>query len=183
MGAALSRQILAFARKQEFSLAPVDVNDLLQHLLPLLRATLSSTIELELTTAPGLPRLQADANQLKQVVLNLVSNARDAVTPPGKVLIDTSLLDLDEEFVQRNEGRPGQYVRLRVQDTGEGVPAEVLDRIFEPFFTTKTSGQGTGLGLSMVYGIVRQHGGFVQVSSLVGRGSCFEIYLPVSGEK
>ena len=184
MGATLSRQILAFARQQDLSLALLDLNALLQESLPLIRASLPTSVTVELTNAPGLPWVWADANQLKQVLLNLASNAKDAITPPGQVLVDLALMDLDKEFVQRSpRGRPGQFLRLRFQDSGVGMVPEVLERVFDPFFTTKDSGHGTGLGLSMVYGIVRQHEGFLQVSSVVGRGTCFEIYLPVSSEK
>jgi signal transduction histidine kinase len=183
MGAALSRQILVFSRKQELSLVPLDLDQLIHVTLPLIRATLPSSIALELIPSGGLPLVKADANQLKQVFLNLASNARDAITPPGRVVIDMAVMELDDEFVRYGgEKKPGKYVRVRFHDTGAGMPQEILDKIFDPFFTTKEAGVGTGLGLSMAYGIVRQHEGFLQVSSVVGRGSCFEIYLPVSSE-
>jgi len=183
MGAELSRQILAFARKQDLSLAPLDVDGLLQSAVPLIRATLPSAIVLELRPNPGLPLVKADAIQLKQVFLNLASNAKDAIVPPGRLIIDTARMDLDSEFVKRcREGKPGRYIRIRFQDSGAGIPTDVIDKIFDPFFTTKEAGEGTGLGLSMVYGIIHQHNGFLQVSSVLGRGSCFEIYLPVSPE-
>ena len=179
MGGGLGRQLLAFARKQDLLLVRLDLGALLLESKPLLKAALPEGISFEIKVLGTIPMVRADLVQLQQVFLNLVSNARDAIKPPGQLNVDVVPLDLDGEFVQhRGEGQPGRYVRIRFQDTGCGMSAPTLDRIFEPFYTTKESGRGTGLGLSVVYGIVRQHRGFLQVTSTVGRGSCFEVYLP-----
>ena len=179
MGGGLARQLLAFARKQDLTMESLDVDALLKETLPLLVASLPKTVELKLVLDGGLPDVNADAVQLQQLFLNFVSNARDAITPPGKVTIDTASLELDRDFVKhRGEGQPGRYVRIRFLDTGCGMDTPTLEKVFEPFFTTKEPGTGTGLGLSVVYGIVRQHRGFLQVSSALGRGTCFEVYLP-----
>ena len=178
LGGGLGKQLLAFARKQELEMKSLDLDTLVRESARFLKAALPPTVELEIRSAP-LPPVRGDAVQLQQVFLNLVSNARDAITPPGKLVVDTAVVDLDEGFVHfRGQGQPGRYVRVRFQDSGCGMTPETLDRIFEPFFTTKAPHQGTGLGLAVVYGIVRQHQGFVQVSSAVGRGTCFEVYLP-----
>lgn len=184
MGGNLGRQLLAFARKQDLSLTVLDMDGLLVESSVLLRAALPRTVELVVSRSADLPAVQADPIQLKQVLLNLVFNARDAISPPGKVTLDTAWVDLDEEFVRhRADGLPGRYVRIRCHDTGSGMDPETLEKIFEPFFTTKGPGRGSGLGLSVVYGIVRQHRGFVQVSSVVGRGTSFEVYLPALSSK
>ena len=124
-----------------------------------------------------------DPTQLQQAVLNLAVNARDAMPDGGEVIFETEIVTVDEEFCRmRRDATPGTYVKTSVVDTGHGIPADIQQRIFEPFFTTKGSDQGTGMGLAMVYGIVRNHGGFVRVYSEVGHGARFDIYLPMSDQ-
>jgi len=178
--AALTKQLLAFSRKQVFELKIMDLNTLVANLLDMLRRLLGEDVELETRLAPGLGRVKADPNQVEQIVMNLVVNARDAMPDGGHVQITTSEVRLDRAAAARLPGaRPGRFACLAVSDTGTGIPPEVLDRIFEPFFTTKEDGKGTGLGLAVVYGIVHQHEGFIQVESEIGRGSTFRIFLPV----
>lgn len=180
MGSGLNQQLLAFARQQDLSLGDVDLNSLLESTLAVLR-TPGTGVDLTFRPGQAVPVVRADAVQLQRVVVNLVSNARDAMGSSGSITVDTAVMDFDEGFVQHRGSRAGRYVRLRFQDTGTGIPPEILDKIFDPMFTTKQAGRGTGLGLSVVHGIVHQHGGFLQVTSLPGRGSCFEVYLPASG--
>lgn len=180
MGSGLNQQLLAFARQQDLSLGDVDLNSLLESTLAVLR-TPGTGVDLTFRPGQAVPVVRADAVQLQRVVVNLVSNARDAMGSSGSITVDTAVMDFDEGFVQHKGSRAGRYVRLRFQDTGTGIAPEVLDKIFDPLFTTKQAGRGTGLGLSVVHGIVHQHGGFLQVTSLPGRGSCFEVYLPESG--
>lgn len=179
MGSGLSHQLMAFARTQNLSLSLLAIDDLLAQTLPLVQSTLPAGIDLVFRPSGNLPLVRGDIAQLERVLINLVTNARDAMNPPGTLVVDTAWMDLDEEFVRhRGEGQPGRYVRVRFQDTGTGIAPEILGKIFDPFFTTKKEGQGTGLGLSVAYGIVHQHRGFFQVSTVPGRGTCFEIYLP-----
>jgi two-component system, cell cycle sensor histidine kinase and response regulator CckA len=179
--AALTRQLLAFARKQLLEPRNVDLNQTVVETLGLFENMIGSNIEIQATLAPDLAIVRADSTQIEQVVMNLCINARDAMPAGGKLVIETSNVRLDEQFCALQPlARPGDYAILTVTDTGTGMDAATLDRVFEPFFTTKELGKGTGLGLATVYGVVRQHGGFVNVHSELGVGSTFRCYFPVS---
>ncbi len=178
--AALTQRLLAFARRQPLDPRPVEANRLVGSMEELLRRTLGPAISLEMTLAPELWPTLCDPNQLENAILNLAINARDAMPEGGRLMIETANAQLDAAYAraQGGEVRPGDYVAIGVSDTGTGMPPEVLERAFEPFFTTKPLGQGTGLGLSMLYGFVRQSGGHVRIFSEPGQGTCFRLYLP-----
>jgi PAS domain S-box-containing protein len=176
--AALTRQLLTFSRNQVVEPRLVDPNAVVQDTERMLRRLLGERITLTAELSAGGPVL-ADPGQLEQVLLNLAVNARDAMPEGGRLTIRTGDVVMDDIFAQRHKGlQPGAYVALAVEDTGSGIPAELHARIFEPFFTTKVVGQGTGLGLSMVYGLVKQWGGDVTVASALGAGATFTVYLP-----
>jgi two-component system, cell cycle sensor histidine kinase and response regulator CckA len=178
-GSDLVQQILTFTRKTEPKLQPVDLNRELKQAEQLLHRTIPRMIEIELQLEDNLSAINADPGQIEQIVLNLAVNAKHAMPKGGKLIFQTKNVTLDEEYFRtRLEAEPGEYVLLRVSDTGHGMGKAVLDRIFEPFFTTKQPGEGTGLGLSMVFGIVKNHGGHISCLSEPGRGTVFEIYLP-----
>jgi len=176
----LTRQLLAFSRKQLLELKVVDVNSIVADMERLLRPLIGEDVELVTRLAPEAGFTRADAGQLEQVLMNLVVNAKDAMPAGGgKLTIETQNVAIDEGHRRgQNFIRPGSYVLLSVSDTGMGMDKETQSRIFEPFFTTKEKGKGTGLGLSTVYGIVKQSGGYVMVQSEVGQGTSFHIYLP-----
>ncbi|MGH3103162.1 MAG: PAS domain S-box protein, partial [Gaiellaceae bacterium] len=177
--AALTRQLLAFSRKQVLQPKVLDLNDVVGGLEGMLARVLGEDVELATGLEPELGRTRADPGQIEQVVLNLAINARDAMPRGGRLTITTSNVELDDFFVAVHPGAtPGQFVQLAVSDTGEGMDRETLGRVFEPFFTTKPPGQGTGLGLSTVYGIVSQTGGQIWAYSEPGRGTAFKVYLP-----
>lgn len=181
-GSALVRQLLALARKTETKFERVELNGLLKGLLALLRETFPKTIDVQLQLEPDLPYLRGDPNQLHQALLNLSLNARDAMPDGGVLRLKTATVagvDLRARF---QEARDGQYVQLSAADSGFGIDEGIKPRIFEPFFTTKPQGQGTGLGLSVVYGITTGHGGFIDVTSEPGEGTTVDIYLPVAAE-
>jgi PAS domain S-box-containing protein len=172
-------QLLAFGRRQVLSIKLIDPNSVILDLERILRGLAGEQIDLLLTLGPDVGPVRADRGQLEQAVVNLAVNARDAMPDGGRLRIATANLDLDAAAIPAgSEAKPGPYVRLSVEDTGKGMTSEVAARVFEPFFTTKPSGDGSGLGLAMVYGIVTQSGGFVRFSTAPGKGTAFELYLP-----
>jgi PAS domain S-box-containing protein len=179
--ASLTRQLLAFSRKQVLRPELLDLGTVVTDMERMLRRVLTEEIELETAAPAGLGYVEADRGQLEQVLLNLAVNARDAMTGCGRLRIDLRNLTLTRPTTHDHVQLPaGEYIVLAVHDTGSGIPPDVLPRIFEPFFTTKEAGKGTGLGLATVYGIVRQSGGCVRVRTEVGRGTSFEIQLPIA---
>ncbi|WP_137127135.1 ATP-binding protein [Roseomonas sp. HF4] len=179
-GARLNASLLAFARRQPLTLANLDANALLRDFLPLLRRALDETMKVELALDEKLPTCRADAVQLEAALLNLAVNARDAMPRGGVLRIATRRAWLQEQALAGNpEAQPGPYVAVEMRDTGEGMSPTVRERAFEPFFTTKARGQGTGLGLSQVFGFVRQIGGHVAIQSAEKRGTTVTLYLPL----
>jgi PAS domain S-box-containing protein len=175
----LVRQLLAFSRKQVLQPKVLDLNAVVEDAQQMLRPLIGEDISLVTTLAPVLGRVKADPIQLEQVLVNLAVNARDAMSEGGTLSVETADVELDEGFAAQHAGAAsGSYVVLRVRDTGTGMDEATRAQIFEPFFTTKQVGKGTGLGLATVYGIVKQHGGYVTVESELGRGSTFAVYLP-----
>jgi two-component system cell cycle sensor histidine kinase/response regulator CckA len=181
--AALTRQLLAFSRRQILDMRLIDLNAVVQDLDKMLRRVIGEDIELVTSLVKGLWKIKSDPSQIEQVILNLAVNARDAMPRGGKLTIETSNIELNQEYARSHIGvKPGSYVQLLIKDTGVGMPPEVMERAFEPFFTTKEKGKGTGLGLSTVYGIVKQSGGNIWLQSELGRGTTFEVYLPKTDE-
>jgi signal transduction histidine kinase/CheY-like chemotaxis protein len=178
--ASLTRQLLAFGRRQILHPEVLDLAEVVGHVLPMLRRLIGADITVTTDLGAAVPFIRADRTQVQQVLLNLVVNARDAMPRGGVLTIRTSLTTVEAHSNGGPDVAPGPYVVLEVADTGEGVDAETADRIFEPFFTTKAFGQGTGLGLSTVYGIAKQSGGDVQVQSTPGRGATFRVLLPAA---
>ncbi len=180
----LTRQLLAFARKQTISPRILDLNETASGILKMLRRLIGEDINL--SWIPGLDvwPVKIDPSQIDQVLANLAINARDAIGGVGIMTIETANVVFDETYCQTHKGfKPGSYVLLAVSDTGTGMDKETLDRIFEPFFTTKELGKGTGLGLATVYGIVKQNNGFINVYSEPDQGTTFKIYLPRTEER
>jgi len=181
--ATLTRQLLAFSRKQIFAVRVLRIGDVVGELTPMLRRLLGESIDLA-TIVGDRSFVKADPGQLQQVIVNLAVNAHDAMRDGGRLTIETSDVVLDELFAQRHPSvRPGPHVKLTVADTGHGMDAATKKRIFEPFFTTKPQGQGTGLGLATVYGIVKQSGGSIWVESEPGRGTTFTVFVPKTDER
>ena len=182
--AALTRQLLAFSRRQVLELRLVDLNEVVAGAEAILRQLIGEDIVCQVVRGVGLGLTRADPHQLEQVIMNLAVNGRDAMPHGGRLTIETGNVELEDTFVRRHPGaRAGRYVALTVRDTGIGMDADVQAQIFEPFFTTKEPGKGTGLGLAMVYGIVKQHQGYIAVDSQPGRGAAFTIYLPRAEER
>jgi nitrogen-specific signal transduction histidine kinase len=181
-GADLTAKLLGYARKGKYEIMPVDLNLLVREIAETF-GRMRKDITLEFALSQGLSGTMADRGQLEQVLLNLFVNAADAMPAGGKLTIET--LDVTHESIPTDLHRvdPGMYVQLAVTDTGTGMPPEVRERIFDPFFTTKKMGRGTGLGLASAYGIVKSHKGYIEVTSTVGQGSTFYIYLPASKGK
>ncbi|MFC1751302.1 ATP-binding protein, partial [Pseudomonadota bacterium] len=181
-GATLTKQLLAFSRKQELECVVVNFNHIVSDIEKILWTMIGDNIQMEVSLEEHLHNISADTGQMDQVIMNLAVNARDAMPKGGTLKIETANVALDGEVSELNEGiEPGVYVMLQVSDTGKGISSEIRDKIFDPFFTTKGS-NGTGLGLATVYGIVKQHEGFIDISSEVGKGTAFAIYLPVSNQ-
>ena len=177
----LTRRLLAFSRNQPLNPRTIDANQLIAGMSDLIDRTLGETISVETVRSGGLWQTEVDSSELESAVLNLAINARDAMQTGGKLTIETGNADLDEHYCETAEGvKPGQYVMISVTDTGSGMPRDVIEKAFEPFFTTKPAGSGTGLGLSQVYGFVKQSGGHIRIYSEVGEGTTVKIYLPRS---
>jgi len=180
----LTRQLLAFSRKQIIEPRILDLGTLVQDMEKMLRRVIGEDITLTTSLGAGLGMVKADPGQIEQIVMNLVVNSRDAMPHGGTLTLETADRVLDAAFVRDNLGaQPGSYVQLAVRDTGTGIPQAILGKIFEPFFTTKGEGKGTGLGLATVYGIVKQNGGYIQVESEPGRGTVVRIFLPLVQEE
>jgi len=179
----LTQQLLMFSRKQKMQPKVLDLNKIIANLGKMLQRLLGDDITLESRLENVLPAIEADTGMIEQIIMNLSVNARDAMPKGGKLLITTSLATIDDAYVQLHpDAHPGQFVRLSVADTGTGMSKETLSRIFEPFFTTKEVGKGTGLGLATVYGITKQHNGWVEVDSELGVGTTFVVHLPASSK-
>jgi signal transduction histidine kinase/CheY-like chemotaxis protein len=177
--ATLTRQLLAYGRQSLMRPEPVDLNAVVSDIEPMLRRLIGEDVELRTSLAPDLGWVQADAGQLDQVILNLVVNARDALSSGGMIELSTANVLLNDAYAAEHHGaRPGRFVMISVRDTGVGIDRATLARIFEPYFTTKDRGRGTGLGLATVLGIVEQSGGHIDVASTVGEGTTFRVYLP-----
>ncbi len=180
--AALTRQLLAFSRKQVLEITRVNLNIVIDNMSKMLRRLIGESITIEVISGSISP-VMADAGQIEQILMNLVVNARDAMPNGGKCVIETAEFIMDSKFVKSHPGASeGEYVKISIKDNGGGMPPEVKEKIFEPFYTTKVQGKGTGLGLATVYGIVKQHEGFILVESEVGVGTTFEVFIPPAGK-
>ena len=176
----LTRQLLAFSRQQVLEPKLLELNNTISEIEKMLQRIIGEDIELTTILDPSLGRIKADEGQIEQVILNLAVNARDAMPSGGSLVIETKNVEIDEELARRYSYpvQPGEYLLFTVADSGVGMDADIQSHVFEPFFTTKEKGKGTGLGLATVYGIVKQSGGYIEISSELGRGSTFKIYLP-----
>jgi PAS domain S-box-containing protein len=182
-GAALTQQLLAFARKKIVRPEQVALNDVLREMAPMIRRLVGEHLDIVLALSPNLGVVKVDPGSMEQVIMNLVLNARDAISGPGRITLETQNVVHDAEYSRRHaDVAPGAYVMLAVCDTGAGMPPEVASRVFEPFFTTKPLGEGSGLGLAMCDGIVRQAGGHILLYSELGKGTTFRVYLPRTTE-
>jgi PAS domain S-box-containing protein len=181
--AAMTQQLLAFSRRQVLQPSLLDPNEVIEHMEKMLRRLIGENIELVTELDPEIAPIRSDRSQVEQVIMNLVVNARDAISRGGKITIETANVGLDSSAAARVGLPAGDYVMAVVSDTGHGMDEETISHIFEPFFTTKEQGEGTGLGLATVHGIVEQSSGSIEVSSKAGKGSIFRVYLPVAKEK
>ncbi|HEX3801077.1 MAG TPA: ATP-binding protein [Verrucomicrobiae bacterium] len=179
--ASLTRQLLMFSRKQVMQTKPIDLKEIVTNMSKMLQRLIGETIVLHCEYPPHLPPIKGDAGMMEQILMNLAVNARDAMPRGGDLTIKTEPAVINETHAKLHaNARVGNFVCLNVQDTGTGMDAATMKRIFEPFFTTKEAGRGTGLGLATVYGIVKQHAGWIEVQSQVGRGTTFKIFFPIS---
>lgn len=177
----LTQKLLSFGRKQALHITLLDLNEVITSFREIMRATIRDDIVIDLILSPGAAKVQADRGQLEQVLLNLILNAQDAIEGRGSICLETGHLILDDEFHRQHPvAKPGHYILLACSDDGCGMSEEILRRVYEPFFSTKETGRGTGLGLATVYGIVKHHGGCIEVKSAPGEGTRFAIYLPAS---
>jgi two-component system, cell cycle sensor histidine kinase and response regulator CckA len=177
----LTQSLLGFSRKAPIETKPVSLNSIIKKVERLLIMLLKENVAYQATLSPDEPIIMADSGQIEQVLINLASNARDAIPTAGSIRVSTAVVDLDEQFVRAHGyGSPGRYASLSFSDNGVGMDERIRLRIFEPFFTTKDPGRGTGLGLAIVYGIVKQHNGFITCYSEPGLGTTFQIYLPLT---
>jgi PAS domain S-box-containing protein len=177
--AALTRQLLAFSRKQVLAMKVIELNSLIRGLETMVHRIIGEDIELSTPLYIENMCIKADPGQIEQVIMNLVVNARDAMPEGGKLTVETSLFSFGKEYTEKHLGlKPGNYVVLAISDTGKGMDEETLTRVYEPFFTTKEKDKGTGLGLSTVYGIIKQSNGYINAESELGKGTTFEIYFP-----
>lgn len=178
---AITSQLLSFSRRQTVEPRVINVNTVILQTENLLRRLLGGDVQLTLDLRPETGSIKADPHQIEQAIVNLAMNSRDAMPTGGQVFLETGNVHLDEAYGQTHPGvRPGEYVMISITDTGQGMDAEIRKRIFEPFFTTKERSKGTGLGLAAVYGMVKQSGGDIWVSSDVGKGTTFKLYFPPS---
>ena len=176
---ALTRQLLAFSRKQLLERKVISLNTLIKDFLKIFAKIVGEDIVFTTYLSPESCTVEADPGQIEQILMNLIVNAKDAMPNGGEIIIETAVVQLDESYIEKHmEVKPGQYVLLSISDTGEGMDEDVKSKIFDPFFTTKEQGKGTGLGLATVYGIVKQHGGYIYVYSEKNKGTTFKIYLP-----
>jgi CheY-like chemotaxis protein len=181
-GAELTQRLLAFARRQPLQPRTTDINTLIVEAAKLLRPTLGEHVEIESAFEEDAWPALVDPSQLANALINLALNARDAMPDGGKLVLETGNVQLDESYARmHDEVIPGPYVMMAVSDTGHGIPAAIRDKVFDPFFTTKGTGKGTGLGLSMVYGFVKQSNGHIKIYSEEGHGTTIKIYLPRAG--
>jgi two-component system cell cycle sensor histidine kinase/response regulator CckA len=180
---ALTRQLLAYSRKQIIQRRPVALNEVVEQTVAMLRRLIGEHIALDMQLAPDLPPIFADPSNVEQVIMNLALNARDAMPDGGKLTLATTRVEIDKASRARNpESQLGPYICLAVKDTGYGMDAATVGRIFEPFFTTKDPGQGTGMGLATVYGVLKQHGGWIEVDTAPRRGTTIRTFFPLSKE-
>jgi CheY-like chemotaxis protein len=178
----LTKQLLGFSRQTMLRLELTNLNTAIQEIVGILSRTIDPRITVQVQAAADLWTARADPGQMNQVLMNLCLNARDAMPQGGLLVLETANVAVNDAYARLHlEARPGEFVRLRVSDTGSGIPPDIRPRIFEPFFTTKKPGQGTGLGLAMVFGIVKQHHGWIECHSELGKGTRFDIYLPRFG--
>jgi CheY-like chemotaxis protein len=181
-GAGLVKQVLSFARGVEGERITLQPRHLIREIVKILKDTLPKSISVDFSADDDLWSVSGDATQLHQVLMNFCVNARDAMASGGRLSIMAENVCIDDNYARMNiEARPGRYVRIKIVDTGSGMQPHIIDKIFEPFFTTKEQGKGTGLGLSTALGIVKGHGGFINVYSEVGRGTQFTLHLPAAG--
>ncbi|MCB2189781.1 MAG: PAS domain-containing sensor histidine kinase, partial [Deltaproteobacteria bacterium] len=175
----LVRQILVFSRQIEIEKEPIDLGEELLKTIEFIKHTLPKIIEVEVDLAPDLYKINGSGDLIKQIISNLASNARDAMPLGGKLILKVNNINLDEDFCKTRPGlSPGPHVTLRVTDTGQGMDQHTLRQMYDPFFTTKEIGKGTGLGLAVVHGIVKSHGGYISCQSQPGQGTKFEVFLP-----